>query len=295
MNYPQLASQLFRPQQPQLIEALACIFEEAPLSLPSALQRLGERHPIKTRELWERLASRGLIPDSWLDDPARAFGSLNQKGTASTATPVDMLTALCVAADPQGIQTAERLALEVLARLQPWYRAPNPQKIVWIFGDKDFWTWGSSLNKGRSHLSERFHFLLPTSARETALVRGDGLDSTYAALKDATINGWESAFSIARLDISFAHLWARQAEVGKLLPAVDFQKKALPLAVRGRALRALKSPFAALVDLWGLGYAFADFGREQIVLVGRAITATAPPEPRVVRAPDDDDDDEWPG
>jgi hypothetical protein len=278
MKYPQIASQIFRPQYAQLLEALACIFEEAPNNLSADFKKLAERHPIKTRELWERFVSRGLIPDSWLDDPARRFGALQQKSTTTgSATPVDMLTALCMAADPQGISTAERLAFEVLARLYPWYHALKPQKILWIFGEADFEGWGNSLNKGRSHLSESFQFLLPTSAKETMLVRGEGLDSTYVALKDATIKGWESAFSIARLDISFAHLWERQAEVGKRIPLVGNieENKAFPVAVRGKLLREFKSPFAALVDLWGLGYAFADFGREYIVLVGKAITVSS--------------------
>ena len=295
MAHPNIASQIFQPPQPQLMEALSCIFDEVPPHLASALKWLKERQPTKTRELWEQLNSRGLIPDAWLDEPSRSFGTPNHKSIAeATATPTDMLTALCVASDPQGISMAERLAFEVLARLRPWYRAPNPQKIVWIFGDRDFWAWGGSMNKGRSHLSEGFHFLLPTNAKETALVRGEGLDATYAALKEATTKGWESAFSIARLDLSFAHLWERQAEVGKHIPG-DTKGKPFPAALRGRLLREVKSPFAALVDLWALGYAFADFGKDNIVLIGRAITATAPKEPKVLPTLDDDDDDVWPG
>lgn len=82
----------------------------------------GIEHP---REAWEALAARGLVPESWVDDPRRWFvcsadewlahGSLAAPREGPLASPHPPSTGACVAlaADPRGVATAETLAHEV--------------------------------------------------------------------------------------------------------------------------------------------------------------------------------------
>jgi hypothetical protein len=271
MNYHEIVSKILRPQQPQREAALLTVFEDS--HQPSTLRRIKERHPVKARELWERLVARELIPESWLNDESRCFGALNQSESAVSSIPTDEMTALCVAADPIGIETSERLAFEVLSRLGEWYDVPTPKKVLWLFGDHNFWDWSTALTENRGHLFEEFQVLVPASLAERSQVERAirSFGDTNTAFKRALISGWESTFSVAARDISYAYLWQAQAE--KRVPQQDtYLKRLFPEAVRGKLFRELRSPFAALADLWAQGYVFADFGEEFVTLFGRSLS-----------------------
>lgn len=144
-----------RPARPRLAEALSAVsdievetFEEMlatsdwrfteangfewklPPSKGSKLPQLRWTGPMKKRlmnafEAWETLATRGVIPDSWVGDGGRRF-----HGAWKNAAPPSMWSAVAYACDPPTLSTVETLGREVAHRLEPWYR-PHHQQVLW--------------------------------------------------------------------------------------------------------------------------------------------------------------------
>lgn len=118
-------------------------------------------------ELWEALATRGVIPlewvtawdtkspcghrwrdilrDVWRTDapcpecvraraPARIFD--HGEGCYPAEWPRNVAACVALASDPVGITQAEALAREAVARLAPW-GAPQPHRVVWRVGAWD--------------------------------------------------------------------------------------------------------------------------------------------------------------
>jgi len=100
---------------------------------PTAL-RAAEAHEAvagrrNAREAWEALATRGIIPAAWVDDPAREYAV---GGGATCAHPPTTGACVLLASDVPGVLRAEALADEALARLRPWeLTASGPRR--WVF------------------------------------------------------------------------------------------------------------------------------------------------------------------
>ncbi len=84
------------------------------------------------RELWERLASRSVLPMDWVGSAAREFREAPTRGAkvVTMDTPVTMHSALLLAGDIDGMVSAEALMREAASALSPW-GAPNPARIRW--------------------------------------------------------------------------------------------------------------------------------------------------------------------
>lgn len=96
-------------------------------------------------ELWETLATRGVIPAEWVGDERRVFDCDPDAATTAAcnacgrvdaehpmAHPPDVGCCLALASDPVGVATAEALAREVAARLVPWGLLDTHQRrVVW--------------------------------------------------------------------------------------------------------------------------------------------------------------------
>jgi hypothetical protein len=74
--------------------------------------------------LWESLATRGLIPDRWVDDRSRRF---HGGGRA----PATVTEAVLLAADAEGVALAEALAREAVLRRAPWFEREPPRTRRW--------------------------------------------------------------------------------------------------------------------------------------------------------------------
>jgi hypothetical protein len=99
---------------------------------------------MSAQETWETLAARGLIPESWLDDPHRRFRylrALTHDGLTECVEPYPAYSKLCVAfaADVERLVTAEAKGRNVahnMLRLVPIgnLRAPSDppcEVVVW--------------------------------------------------------------------------------------------------------------------------------------------------------------------
>ena len=110
VDYWELCERFFRPKRPRLVEALACVLGRAPrlARIEAELEAL-EDGVLAGRRAWESLAANGLIPMSWLSDPMRLFlrGRLSEHPPRS---PLSAKMAVLMAADVQGVLTAEVLA-----------------------------------------------------------------------------------------------------------------------------------------------------------------------------------------
>ncbi|MDB4929062.1 MAG: hypothetical protein JWM10_1546 [Myxococcaceae bacterium] len=176
-------------------------------------------------QLWEALATRGLVPDAWIDDPTRRF---HGGGRA----PATMTEAVLLASDAEGIAAAEALARETALRLGPWLQRGPPRTVRWRLVD-----WSLFLSdRWRDHLVEA-----PGGAAVGALLRSAvgaaGAAMTYRrpSLTAAGVEVAESpnvfrelAESVASI-VSAAELWS-----------------------------AAPDPFAPLLTLWARGYGLLD-------------------------------------
>jgi hypothetical protein len=267
MEYNALIKRLFHPANPQQAEAVSCLSEEERRSYA----KLSKPNPERSRELWERFISRGLLPASWAEEPGRLFGGCNKKLLRSlSSVPLDVMTALCVAANAEGIQRAEQLAFEVISRLQRWYDTPTPERLVWVFsGAVDPAGWSQT---GRPLLEKGFDFLLPEDAAESKLFHARRLTSLYKKLEAEATPHWWLPYWRVKADVTRAYFWEQRMAAGGVAPSVA--PKGKPLMSPGvlkKPLRDVKNPFEPLLDLWETGYALADFDKKQMILVGKTM------------------------
>jgi hypothetical protein len=172
-------------------------------------------------QLWEALATRGLIPDAWIDDPTRRFHG-------GCRTPGTLTEAVLLAADAEGIAVAEALARETVQRLAPWLERAPSRTVRWRLLD-----WSLFLSdRWRDHLVDG-----PgggaIGALMAAAVAAAGVEMTYRrpSLTAAGVEVAESPNVFRELTES----------VASIVSAAD-QWTTAP------------DPFAPLLTLWARGY-----------------------------------------
>lgn len=194
-------------------------------------------------QLWEALATRGLIPDAWIDDPSRRF---HGGGRA----PATVTEAVLVAADADGIAAAEQLARETALRLGPWLHRAPPRTVRWRLLD-----WSLFLSeRWRDHLvvgpggAAVGELLVDAVERagEPMAYRRPSLTAIGAEVADSPNVFRELVESVASI-VSAAGHWRTAADaraVSATLPRVD----------RATA----PDPFDPLLTLWARGYGLLD-------------------------------------
>lgn len=145
MDPEAIGSSLLRPRRPRLREARSAV--------------VGCADP---QAAWEALRTAGLLPPSWLDDPARGAGFLcarcggagqlygddglsiepawfdpcfacDESGIVQTALPPSIETAVQLGADPDAIAQVEALARECSSRFGRWVDLAPP-RALWRSG-----------------------------------------------------------------------------------------------------------------------------------------------------------------
>lgn len=192
--------------------------------------------------LWEALATRGLIPDAWIDDAQRRFHGGGR-------WPSSVTEAVLMASDPHGVALAEALSRETVERLAPWLRKPR-RTVRWRLLD-----WGL-------FLSERW---------SEAITYGPGGEALGSAMSAATsAAGGENAYrrpSLTTTGTEVAdspNVFRQLAEsMGSVVSAAEhWQRAALARATRTEAPRVefanAPDPFEPLLTLWSRGYGLLD-------------------------------------
>ena len=180
-------------------------------------------------QLWEALATRGLIPDAWMGDPTRRFHG-------GGATPPTVTEAVLLAADPAGITAAEELARETVQRLAPWLDRAPPRTLRWRLLDWSLF------------LSERW---------SDALTYGPGGEAVGALMTAATAAaGGQQAYRRPSLTAAGVEV----AESPNVFRALTESVASIVSAAEHwhSAAAAAPDPFEPLLTLWARGYGLLD-------------------------------------
>ncbi len=191
--------------------------------------------------LWEALATRGLIPDAWVDHPGRRFHGGGRWPSITEA--------VLLAADPDGVALAESLARETAERLAPWLHRV-PRAVRWRLLDWRFF------------LSDRWN---------DAITFGPGGEALGAAMTAATLaGGGRQAYRRPSLTASGTevanspNVFRQLVEsMGSVVSAAEHWRTASRAAVATAsaphvAFATAPDPFAPLLSLWARGYGLFD-------------------------------------
>jgi hypothetical protein len=206
-------------------------------------------------EAWEVLAARSLIPVEWPGDGARSFrGGLRDRWgrvrRTAVADPPDVASAIALAADPDGVLAAERLAREFASTLRAWDQR-EPTHFEWAVLDRrgmlDVYRgpWPSQLEVALRRIR------LSTPERAWA----EGRAATAANVE------WTDSYVPAGLReaLSLAEFWRVMVELDARFP----QSEPVPESWQGERVASVPCAFAALLSLWELGYALVSFDGER--------------------------------
>ena len=148
-----LGSRVLRPSRPRL------------KAVRAALSGITD-----TREAWEVLSARDLLPMSWLDDRTRRF----RKGRDKVLPP-SMNAVVTFAADPDGAMRAEELAREVVRRCAQlgFLVCPTPTVSWWfldvskptVYSRRMSDVFGTLGNFGRIYVGQSYDETPPSSDR----------------------------------------------------------------------------------------------------------------------------------
>ncbi|MBL8683623.1 MAG: hypothetical protein JNK05_30915 [Myxococcales bacterium] len=219
------------------------------------------------RALFESLASRGIVPEAWLDDERREFvadfdAAVGAREGSSLPTSVE--AAVVLASDVRGVTTAEALAREIVAGLVSW-RVPQPSRVRW---------WMARESTASSKETD------PPATRGRRLDRAIyelnvrwPLRRAYYSLAVAENNGARKAPSIKRSLVAESAKAARcRSEVAEAL-ASDLEASWLwQIATddgwkyNGVPFAKLSCPFWAILALWKCGYTLVDIHERAVVL-----------------------------
>lgn len=100
---------------------------------PWALRWKATRSACQTpRELWERLVARSILPMDWVGGGGRLFGDPPARGERDRTddVPLNIVAALALASDIDGVIRAEALMHEAAQALAPW-GARSPSAVCW--------------------------------------------------------------------------------------------------------------------------------------------------------------------
>lgn len=192
--------------------------------------------------LWETLATRGLIPDAWIDHPRRRFHGGGR-------WPSSVTEAVLLAADPDGVTLAESLAREAVERLAPWqHRVPRTVRwrlLDWGLFLSDRWSDALTYGPGGEALGAAMTAATnavggPQAYRRPSLV---AIGAEVADSPNVFRGLVESMGSV----VSAAQHWhaaARARAATATAPRVDFA--------------TAPDPFEPLLSLWARGYGLLD-------------------------------------
>jgi hypothetical protein len=227
------------------------------------------------RDLWESLAARDIVPDSWLADGRRDFlptSSVagkrwlvdNESVMAAACEPVPLAVsdAATLALDARGVTTAEALAREIVAGLAFW-RVPQPVRIRWwIVEESDASTkdeYGRPLGRPMVGITpmaplRRAYYSLAVAeqprSRRAPQIRRE-LVSRQTMLSRCR---WQLAVALAE-DLEASWQWQIASEDGWRYNKVPFSQ--------------LSCPFWAILALWKTGYVLVDLTADAIYLGAR--------------------------
>jgi hypothetical protein len=246
-DYDEVAHQLMRPSR----KGLDVVVE--------ALEGVSDGD-----EAWEVLAARSLIPMAWAGDESRSFRAeardrWGRMRRATVTSPPDVRSAIALATDPDGVLAAERLAREFASSLRAWDQR-EPSHFEWAVLDRrgmlDVYRgpWPSQLERALRKIR------LSTAERAWA----EGRAATAANVE------WSDSYVPAGLReaLSLAEFWRVMVEVDARFPVVD----PVPEAWQGERVAAVPCALAALLGLWGLGYALVSFDGERAQLAAPMAT-----------------------
>lgn len=215
-------------------------------------------------EAWEVLAARALIPVDWAGDESRSFrgGVRDRWGKlrrATVSSPPDVQSAITLAVDPDGVLAAERLAREFASSLRAWDQR-EPSHFEWAVLDRrgmlDVYRgpWPSQLERALRDIR------LSTAERAWA-------EGRAAAASNVE---WSGTYVPAGLreTLSLAEFWRVMVEIDATFPQAD----PVPEAWQGEKVASVRCAFAALLSLWGLGYALVSFDGERAHLAAPMAT-----------------------
>ncbi|MBL8682545.1 MAG: hypothetical protein JNK05_25480 [Myxococcales bacterium] len=257
------------------------------------LQSFFERGPKDrvrdTREAWEALGARGVIPEEWVGSQSRRFA----RGQYASA-PYTLAGVIAVASDPEGILEAERLAREVANRLIAWGVGHAPRLVWWVDGKPEWITHGRPEERvGREQVAlpggGALHELLAaigysvpppaaTSVRGRSVVRRENVRGPAASTFESLVVDPNKARPVTNL-LDAYDAWVSARYDNRRV------KLSLPGAGEGewvvRTVRAdeLPDPFEPLFLLLLRGYALLELTRRSAPLFADA-TLRVPPERR---------------
>lgn len=260
----ELPERLGRPRRPRLDAARAAV-------AGCARSRLAAL---------EALASRGVVPEGWVGDPARRF-----RTGPRWAEPLKSSHAVALAADPEGVLAAEALARDYVRRLR-YYDAPalDPPAVLWTFRAprlyarrRNTWgffarryagldarlrdmLWGSELPLDAVPLARR-----PRGADRSIYTRETSV--LFADLRQYALLGVARSRGLGVTTTRVPERWWT-------LPAAEQQRQT---RVEFRRFEELPDPFEPLLAIWRLGYALGPFDRDAIELVAPPADLTGAP------------------
>jgi hypothetical protein len=173
-----------------------------------------------------------MIPSGWVKDPRRSFADYD--GRLQDA-PAMLSEVLALARDPPGVEAAEALAWEAMARVAPWGLAA-PQTLVW----------SSTLVPGRATC-------------DAMISLGKCLETTFpqqtpaiTRVLETWLPPWEAPFEAARGRVQSLLLWHA------LYCEAAVRGLALTPREGGMSARCTpgQSPFLAALGVWQRGYGY---------------------------------------
>lgn len=181
---------------------------------------------------WEAMATAGLIPEAWVGSRARFFYSGDMSRLQNRPMNVDQAVAL--ASDPEGVATAEALAVETARRLRDWRPVggespPGVASFLW--------------------LTQRW----PPPVRGVGRYVEEAVLAIVGALP--VVERTDGAVWQAQVYLRLRDGWDEFVAAGLRVPAVkNYLGGRVELVTTGRAFADLPNPYAPLVDLWCTGY-----------------------------------------
>lgn len=255
-----LGSRLLRPRRARLKEARAAL--------------AGVTDP---REAWEALASREIVPLSWVGATGRTF-----RNGWKRAYPPTVDAALMLGSDAEGVLTAEELVRECAARLRElgyptnpdgpvqWWVVPPSRNTRELAVDGAWWQLGRFARESVNQMLGLKN-VPPDDRTSTALF---GAASEGRTLVDPRRGPSPGAEVLGHfVDAAMRALWSTRAwylaaRDGVTLPARPAASDEAPLprdatveevtrggSWAGRAIGEAPDPFDPLLRLWATGYA----------------------------------------
>ena len=208
---------------------------------------------------WQQNASRGFALSATAPPESIPPGGLDWD--ERHPHPPTVAGCLAFASDVAGIEAAEALAREVVARLRVW-RAAQPSRVVWrVIGGPPRVAWSRGWLEWPTvfEVDDFDAGIDPVAERVLGERFGDRTHATTSAVLS---------------DLSHRRLWDWRARRGDRLrtPALErleamLLKSMLPAAVDGRTFAEVPNPFGPLVGIWRLGYALDEITADAIEML----------------------------